>query len=849
MLVPVTITLAPATISLGAGKSAQFTASVTGASNTSVTWSITPAVGSIANGLYLAPTTVTTAQNVTVKATSVADPTKIAQATVSLTPAGSPSSIAVSPTQASLSASQTQQFSASVSGGLGGGGGVSVTWSISPAVGSITQTGLYTAPSSVSAQQNIIVTATGSGASNSATVTLNPAGQAPPPGNPPPPQPPPPTQPPTSTGTLPLEVMGAAGATVPVSVSIPAGSNLNGQVQLWLQVHGLKYETEASVQVNGGAWTPINTSTVTLQGNGALYGGIGGGFSTLKLTLNLPQGSITTGTNTLVFRFNGTDGITSGFRVLNLNILDPSGNQLVPAGSFTQDDPSTWQPPLNDTADIQAGQTLWRTASLVTPSGAIQAHCADCHAQDGRDLKYFNYSNFSIEARAMFHGLTQQQGQQIASYIRWLSAPAPSNARPWNPPYQPGPGQSTVPVVNWSAGAGLDAVLDQDSEMLSYLMPGGSTAAWAGNARLNANEIPIPFQLMDWNQWLPQIHPIDVYGAAFTSSALNQGYLQIRSMLIPNNAASYQNVVTNSAWPYWLNNGGILGGPSPDATDPRWSNPNFVRQWRSLPLWGLVKFWELNQEFGLEGMAPAVFNNAQLAQQTFSIPPGTPSWDRGWFTSIPFFAGPGIGKVPRPSPGIGNGTVMAHIYQSWAWYNLQLLVNDAGIDWPYAMGYPTNDLTWDSQNSVPRTGTAGFMMLWVVKALQNDHINNAQTPKAFVGLPGQISWWIQISPSQKMQLMNSYTATWLAYFGSLSPAQFKALPLAIDYNADPTQTQFGNDLLTTIPMLRFAGVNSNLLNQMVSWASTIWPSYNWAGDLNAVCTVFPGTQFLCASLP
>ena len=104
--------------------------------------------------------------------------------------------------------------------------------------------------------------------------------------------------------------------------------------------------------------------------------------------------------------------------------------------------------------------------------GAIKAHCSDCHSEDGRDLKYFNYSNNSIVVRSVFHGLTTAQGNQIASYIRSLNVPNPG--RPWNPPYQPGPGLDSKPVTDWAAGAGLSAVLDSDAEIQPYIVPGGS---------------------------------------------------------------------------------------------------------------------------------------------------------------------------------------------------------------------------------------------------------------------------------------------------------------------------------------------------------------------------------------
>jgi hypothetical protein len=44
---------------------------------------------------------------------------------------------------------------------------------------------------------------------------------------------------------------------------------------------------------------------------------------------------------------------------------------------------------------------------------------------DGRDLKYFNFSNNSIITRSRFHGLTTLQGEQIAAYIRSLRFPNP----------------------------------------------------------------------------------------------------------------------------------------------------------------------------------------------------------------------------------------------------------------------------------------------------------------------------------------------------------------------------------------------------------------------------------------
>jgi hypothetical protein len=74
-LVPDTLSITPTAVNLGAGQSQQFTATVTGATNTVVTWSMSPTFGTLSSGgYYTAPATVTSAQTVVITATSEADP-------------------------------------------------------------------------------------------------------------------------------------------------------------------------------------------------------------------------------------------------------------------------------------------------------------------------------------------------------------------------------------------------------------------------------------------------------------------------------------------------------------------------------------------------------------------------------------------------------------------------------------------------------------------------------------------------------------------------------------------------------------------------------------------------------
>jgi uncharacterized protein (TIGR03437 family) len=178
----VLVSLSSTSNALEGGGSAALTALVTGSSNTSVTWSLNPPAGSLASAsgtagaggittnLYTAPASINVAQTVTITATSVADPTQSATVTIQLNP--STPSIVISPSTVSLTNSQTQQFTATVSNLAV----TTVTWSINPQLGSISTSGLYTAPAIIGSTTAVTVTATSTilpSVTGTATVTLN----------------------------------------------------------------------------------------------------------------------------------------------------------------------------------------------------------------------------------------------------------------------------------------------------------------------------------------------------------------------------------------------------------------------------------------------------------------------------------------------------------------------------------------------------------------------------------------------------------------------------------------------------------------------------------------------------
>jgi uncharacterized protein (DUF1800 family) len=87
----VSVTVTPATATVRAGANANFAATVSGSTNTNVTWSVNSVAGGNAttgtidaNGMYTAPTSLPTTNTVTITATSAADTTQKATSAVSL---------------------------------------------------------------------------------------------------------------------------------------------------------------------------------------------------------------------------------------------------------------------------------------------------------------------------------------------------------------------------------------------------------------------------------------------------------------------------------------------------------------------------------------------------------------------------------------------------------------------------------------------------------------------------------------------------------------------------------------------------------------------------------------------
>ena len=143
---PVLVTLGSSTLSLLQGSTQQLTATVTGTLNTAVTWSSSnQAVATVSLGGLV---TAVGAGTATITATSVADPTKTASVSLTVTPV----SFSIAPTAVSLSVGGTQQLTATVNGAVS----TAVTFATSaPAVASVSGAGVVTGVAAGSANVTV----------------------------------------------------------------------------------------------------------------------------------------------------------------------------------------------------------------------------------------------------------------------------------------------------------------------------------------------------------------------------------------------------------------------------------------------------------------------------------------------------------------------------------------------------------------------------------------------------------------------------------------------------------------------------------------------------------------------
>lgn len=464
-----------------------------------------------------------------------------------------------------------------------------------------------------------------------------------------------------------IEVAGQPDTTASAEFDVPSAGGT-----LWLKTHGVVSPAIASVQVNEGPWIPLNNTNCVVEGIATNLNGIGGPLDTLSFTV--PSAGLVAGEkNTLTFRLNPVPGSTTSYRVLAINVVDASGEKLLPVSAPTSNYISVFPPETPQTtidSQRELGAYLWTNAALVTrwTGDPIRAHCSDCHAEDGHDLKYFNYSSRSIIERARFHGLDTNAGTAIAAFIE--GNPVSRIGEVWNPPYQPAPGLDALPVSHWAAGGGIDAVSPDESATWAALFTNG-IPHFDFSATVNARELPVNIPLPDWNSWLPSTHPLDYWGDSFLE--VDQAFKDLK-----NYPREWFKVMLGNAWAkyhQWAPNRGPQNGD--EETSPRYQMALY-----GLARWRLIRVWDALQMLDLEANG-----------KVFS--PWPEAADRTWTGDTTFLVAPHMSMTSHVDSGLRDGTMATAGFRSFQWYWLQLVQNDSNhrrnggspIDWAYFLSF------------------------------------------------------------------------------------------------------------------------------------------------------------------
>ncbi|MEM9873859.1 MAG: hypothetical protein AAF928_03135 [Myxococcota bacterium] len=701
-----------------------------------------------------------------------------------------------------------------------------------------------------------------------------------------------PTEPvdPAPAVTMPVEVLGPAETTETVMLNIERPDRA---VYLHLRVHGLAYEGAASLRWNDGDFTPLANEHITFPDN--QYGGQGGGYHTLRFRLPVaafPDFDSSRTEQALSFRFNGTDGENIGFRVLRIDVRDEAGASLLPAGTFQSDDPDRWAPPIDTPEAIAEGQQLWNEAAIKDRPGGkdITATCAGCHAAGGEDLEYFAYSNRSIVQRSIFHELSEEQGQRIASYIRSLREARGIErlGRPYNPPYQPGPGLEGKDVAYWAAGAGIEAVADSEAATLEAMFPEGTGADALARvvdheAVMDITKIPLAIQFPDWNEWLPDVHPRDVWqGTYFEDSAAYAHYRSLFDDVKDDPSAVFEANNFDKRFREFQENfrafiheGSTVGndwrtedGPAIEAIKSEYKpggSPEFAKE--QLAKWIALRYWDMVKLSGWEDQARTLRPESEAWQWPMS--------SQAVHQVAPHIVADNINHFAGQDPLVGD-------YRSTVWYQLQLTLNSGEglnedknyivhpVDWPYQLrhlwelGERTPDARWEgarvfmslikmyqSQSNTRGTSSRGWVMRFVhpkfmMSTPRGETASHESVDAHDPGLSGRLRNALLL---EFLRVVESYDAsdwerqtpahtTEVQKWARLDPVDavptedIEGFPDTVVYSV--SRMEHMNTLYRLLPIMEQTdGIECTTIRRLAEWAASIWPEGDWVERLQS----------------
>jgi hypothetical protein len=289
--------------------------------------------------------------------------------------------------------------------------------------------------------------------------------------------------------------------------------------------------------------------------------------------------------------------------------------------------------------------------------------------------------------------------------------------------------------------------------MLTQLASNGTSlqeSDFSPTRNIAARDIRISFQLPDWLDWLPHIHPQDWFnktatcgvpeyaaGCWATSDTLSQ-YNSMRAAFAPHcpgtgsQCADYIAGIeeglyfrVSGQWVPAFRQGQqpvCVGDPAEAGCNTRVETPqNFQQRARyDIALWGLTKTWEVHHEFDLEKHGLVFF------------PRGGPEGTRVSPYGTRFNSSPNLMKIDRLDFHLFDGDEKTEAFVSHQWYQAELIMNPTRnkccpatfiksnpLDVPYTYGYHTG--LQERQVWLPMN-----LVQWIMHQFQR-HVNSDPT--------------------------------------------------------------------------------------------------------------------------
>lgn len=570
---------------------------------------------------------------------------------------------------------------------------------------------------------------------------------------------------------------------------------------------------------------------------------------------------------------------------------------LIPETSFQYYSPSL----TGSGGNAVTGATLWTTPlkdrNDTFPNHRALASCADCHTQSGIDLVLHGFDKRGVYAASNDRGLTLDQGKHIAAFLATNSHyPGPAKGRPWNAPYQPGPGLDSGTSDQWTAGVGDEWATVYDQDLCMALLPGcdpttgtgGSESLWAPTASMSLRETPKWVRLPHIMKWWPVVSPKDFYswqGLDFTTMPAYTNYTSWLS-LTHNNLAAFQSASyfgpTNS--PDTDSLFGMAPNTFATATFRNTYNPENIGGgaggYYSSPYfagyegrfkWWITRCYELQNVLQYQDLAAQVFDDVYGSVDARSAPRQARGWV-GHNACRPFSTSPHKDMILAENHGYMQNRPsyndVAYMSDIASWYEYQGVLQNGNrhttfnvdIDFNYLQGYNK-----DNSKFRPNLYTALAVITWLPQNVWGISSLPTATNQddAFAYIFGQ-----DIDPSTvrgylapdtaKAALLQAIANSWLTVANTFTQAQWRTflgrtVTPTIPYRENQPNT-VAAAVAKFLPMMKYYGVDMTTLTALATWMNGV---HDQAGhnyittDLGATCSTVgsPVEYVKCTNYP